>query len=58
LVSSSWRNTRHQDFDRVLFAMSQIERSVLEHRGLLSSDGRRVFVSAAERLDMDVVHTA
>ena len=38
--------------------MSQIERSVLEHRGLLSSDGRRVFVSAAERLDMDVVHTA
>jgi len=38
--------------------MSQIERALLEQRGLLSSDGRRVFVTAAGRLDMDVVHTA
>jgi len=58
VVSSSWRNTWHEDFDRVLHSMSQTERSALQHWGLLSSDGRRAFATAAGRLDMDVVHTA
>ena len=58
MVSSSWRNTWHEDFDRVVYSMSQVERADLQHVGLLSVDGRRLFVTAAERLDMDVVHTA
>jgi hypothetical protein len=58
LVSSSWRITWHDDFDRVLYSMSPIERTALHQSGLLSVDGRRLFVSAAGRLDMDVVHTA
>ena len=44
MVSSSWRNTWHEDFDRVLNSMSQLERSALQQRGLLSMqvrDGRR-----------------
>ncbi len=39
-------------------SMSKIERSALQRLGLLSIDGRRAFVTAAERLDMDLVHTA
>lgn len=58
MVSSSWRNTWHDDFDRVLYSMSQPERADLQLVGLLSVDGRRLFASAAGRLDMDVVHTA
>lgn len=58
MVSSSWRNTWHEDFDRVLHSMSQTERSALHPWGLLTSDGRRAFATAAGRLDMDVVHTA
>ena len=58
MVSSGWRNTWHQDFARVLYSMSHIERSALQGLGLLSIDGRRAFVSAAERLDMDLVHAA
>jgi len=58
VVSSSWRNTWQEDFDRVLHSMSRTERSALQRRGLLSSDGRRAFAIAAGRLDMDVVHTA
>jgi len=58
VVSSSWRNTWHDDFDRVLYSMSQPERADLQLLGLLSVDGRRLFASAAGRLDMDVVHTA
>ena len=58
MVSSSWRNTWHDDFDRVLYSMSQPERADLQLLGLLSVDGRRLFASAAGRLDMDVVHTA
>ena len=58
MVSSSWRNTWHDDFDRVLYSMSQPERTDLQLLGLLSVDGRRLFASAAGRLDMDVVHTA
>jgi hypothetical protein len=58
VVSSSWRNTWHDDFDRVLYSMSQPERADLQLVGLLSVDGRRLFASAAGRLDMDVVHTA
>jgi len=38
--------------------MSPIERTALHQSGLLSVDGRRLFVSAAGRLDMDVVHSA
>jgi hypothetical protein len=58
VVSSSWRNTWHEDFDRVVYSMSHLERSDLQHLGLLSVYGRRLFVAAAGRLDMDVVHTA
>lgn len=58
MVSSIWRNTWHEDFDRVFCSMSKIERSALQRLGLLSIDGRRAFVTAAERLDMDLVHTA
>lgn len=58
MVSSTWRNSWHDDFDRVLYSMSQTERSALQPWGLLTIDGRRAFVTAAERLHMDVVHTA
>ena len=58
MVKSSWRNTWHEDFDRVLYSMTKRERAALQRWGLLSVPGRRVFVTAAHRLDMDVAHTA
>jgi len=38
-----------------MYSMSQIERTALHQWGLLSVDGRRLFVTAAGRLD--TLHT-
>ena len=54
---SSWRLTWRGDFDRVVHSMSGRERAVLKRSGLSSIAGRRAFVSASDRLHMDVVHS-
>jgi hypothetical protein len=55
---SSWRLTWREDFDRVFDSMNKYDRALLRRSGLLSVPGRRVFVSASGRLDLDVVHSA
>jgi hypothetical protein len=54
---SSWRLTWREDFDRVVLSMSTRERAVLHHSRLSSISGRRVFVSASDRLQFDVVQS-
>ena len=58
MVLSSWRGTWREDVKRVVHSMSKREKSVLWRAGLLSTPGRRAFVSASERLELDVVHSA
>jgi len=55
---SSWRLTWRDDFDRVLHSMNRPEWAALQRSGLASVPGRRAFVSASDRLDFDVVHSA
>jgi len=55
---SSWRLTWREDFDRVVHSMNRRERAVLKRSGLSSIPGRRVFVSASDRLEFDVVQSA
>jgi hypothetical protein len=55
---SSWRLSWRGDFDRVVHSMSTRERAVLQSSGLSSIPGRRAFVSASDRLHLDLVHSA
>ena len=55
---SRWRLSWRGDFDRVVHSMSRRERAVLQRSGLSSIAGRRAFVSASDRLHLDVVHSA
>jgi hypothetical protein len=56
MVQSSWRGMWRQDFDRVVDSMSTREKASLERWGVQSIEGRRVFVSASDRLKVDVIH--
>ena len=58
MVRSIWRKTWREDLDRVLRAMSKQERLALGRWGLSSSQGRRVFVDAADRLALDIEYDA
>ncbi|TMB69733.1 MAG: hypothetical protein E6J43_03715 [Chloroflexi bacterium] len=58
MVLSKWRLTWKEDFDRVVRSMSKRERAALQRWGLLSVQGRRIFVSAAKRLGLDVTYSA
>ena len=55
---SRWRLTWRDDFDKVVLSMSEREWTELRRSGLSSPAGRRAFVSASDRLDLDVVHSA
>jgi len=55
---SSWRLTWRDDFDRVVHSMSRPEWAELQRSGLSSVPGRRAFVSASDRLELDVVQSA
>jgi hypothetical protein len=54
---SRWRLTWRDDFDRVVLSMSKPELEVLRRSGVSSISGRRAFVSASDRLHLDVVHS-
>jgi len=56
MVQSSWRGIWQQDFDRVVDSMSTREKASLKRWGLLNVEGRRAFVSASDRLNVDVIH--
>ena len=58
MVLSKWRLTWQEDFDRVVGSMSKHERAALQRWGLLSVQGRRIFVCAAKRLTLDVTYSA
>ncbi len=58
MVQSTWNSTWHDDFDRVLYSMTKRERNGLQRWGLLSVQGRRVFVAASGRLSLDVAYSA
>jgi hypothetical protein len=54
---SHWRLNWREDFDRVVHSMSRREQAMLQRSGLSSVAGRRAFVSASDRLNLDVVHS-
>jgi hypothetical protein len=56
MVQSSWQGMWHEDFDRVVDSMSTRERASLQRWGVRSIEGRRIFVSASDRLKVDVIH--
>ena len=56
MVQSSWRGMWRQDFDRVVDSMSASEKASLRKWGVQSIEGRRVFVSASDRLNVNVIH--
>ena len=58
MVNSPSRNTWHEDFDRILFSMTKADRLALQRWGLLSPQGRRVFMGASDRLELDIVYAA
>lgn len=56
MVQSSWRGMWQEDFDRVVDSMSTREKASLQRWGVQSIEGRRAFVSASDRLKVNVIH--
>jgi hypothetical protein len=58
MVLSKWRLTWQGDFDGILHSMSKQERAGLQRWGLVSVQGRRIFLFAAKRLGLDITYSA
>src|SRR2546428_3443534 len=58
ILSSSWRNSWYDDFGRVVDAMTEAERATVQRSGLLIAQGRRVFVQASARLQLEIGYTS
>jgi hypothetical protein len=57
MVLSSWRHSWSEDFARIVNSMTRRERKLLFRSGLSTIPGRRAFMSASNRMALDVTHS-
>ena len=57
MVLSSWRHSWSEDFARIVHSMTSRERETLFRFGLSTIPGRRAFITASNRMAVDVTHS-
>jgi len=56
-MNSGWRKKWREDCRRVLHAMTRRELANFQRWGLVRTQGRRAFMDAAHRLELDIAYS-